>query len=80
MYVKPHVVGSSGAAVPAYMTRFTMYDRTHYAMPNEVISNLKHPGTVLQQDDKDKANKHSTNKNPKNKSLTPLLSSELHGD
>src|SRR3954465_10349125 len=51
MYVKPHVVGSSGAAVPAYMTRFTMYDRTHYAMPNEVILNIKHPGTVLQQDD-----------------------------
>jgi len=80
MYVKPHVVGSSGAAVPAYMTRFTMYDRTHYAMPNEVISNIKHPGTVLQQDDKDKANKYTTNKNPKNKSLTPLLSSERHGD
>ncbi|GGY79171.1 hypothetical protein GCM10011613_24970 [Cellvibrio zantedeschiae] len=43
MYVRPHVIGNSGAAVPAYMTRFTMYDRTHYAMPNEVISRPKHP-------------------------------------
>ena len=43
MYVKPHVIGNSGAAVPAYMTRFTMYDRTHYAMPNEVISRPAHP-------------------------------------
>lgn len=80
MYVKPHVIGSSGAAVPAYMTRFTMYDRTHYAMPNEVISNIKHPGKVIQPDEKVIANKHTTNKNPKNKSLTPLLSSERHGD
>lgn len=43
MYVKPHVVGNSGAAVPAYLTRFTMYDRTRYAMPNEVIARPKHP-------------------------------------
>ncbi len=46
MYVKPHVVGASGAAVPAYMTRFTMYERTHYAMPNEVVAKVKHPGVV----------------------------------
>jgi conjugative transfer region lipoprotein (TIGR03751 family) len=80
MYVKPHVIGSSGAAVPAYMTRFTMYDRTHYAMPNEVISHIKHPGIVLQQDGKETANKQAASKNPKNKSITPLLSSERHGD
>lgn len=48
MYVKPHVVGSSGAAVPAYMTRFTMYDRTHYAMPNEIVAKVKHPGVVTE--------------------------------
>lgn len=47
MYVKPHVIGASGAAVPAYMTRFTMYERTHYAMPNEVVAKVKHPGVVL---------------------------------
>lgn len=46
MYVKPHVVGATGAAVPAYMTRFTMYERTHYAMPNEVVAKVKHPGVV----------------------------------
>lgn len=46
MYVKPHVVGESGAAVPAYMTRFTMYERTHYAMPNEVVARVKHPGVA----------------------------------
>jgi len=80
MYVRPHVIGSSGAAVPAYMTRFTMYDRTHYAMPNEVISNIKHPGAVLQQDDKEIATKYTANKNKKNKSVTPLLSSKRHGD
>ncbi len=80
MYVKPHVEGSSGAAVPAYMTRFTLYDRTHYALPNEVVATIKHPGTALQQDDKDTANKHTTHKNPNNKSFTPLLSSEHHGN
>lgn len=47
MYVKPHAIGASGAAVPAYMTRFTMYERTHYAMPNEVVAKVKHPGVVL---------------------------------
>ncbi len=47
MYVKPHVVGSSGAAVPAYITRFPMYERTQYAMPNEVVSQVKHPGVVF---------------------------------
>ena len=52
MYVRPHVVGVSGAAVPAYMTRFTMYDRTHYAMPNEVIAAVKHPGIVTATDTK----------------------------
>ena len=80
MYVRPHVIGSSGAAVPAYMTRFTMYDRTHYAMPNEVISNIKHPGTVIQPNEKDTTNKHNESQYPKNKSSTPLLSSEHHGN
>lgn len=47
MYVKPHVVGVSGAPVPAYITRFTMYARIQYAMPNEVVSQVKHPGVVF---------------------------------
>jgi conjugative transfer region lipoprotein (TIGR03751 family) len=80
MYVRPHVIGSSGAAVPAYMTRFTMYDRTHYAMPNEVISNIKHPGAVIQPNEKGTTNKHSESQYLKNKSSTPLLSSEHHGN
>jgi conjugative transfer region lipoprotein (TIGR03751 family) len=60
MYVRPHVVGTSGAAVPAYMTRFTMYDRTHYAMPNEVIAAVKHPGIVTATDTKKISSKNST--------------------
>lgn len=48
MYVKPHVIGRSGAIVPAYLTRFTMYERTHYALPNEVIATVKHPGRIGQ--------------------------------
>ena len=80
MVVRPHVVGSSGAAVPAYMTRFTMYDRTHYALPNEVVSTIKHPGIVLPPQNKDIANKHNTSQHPKNKSFMPLLSGEHHGD
>lgn len=61
MYVKPHVLGSSGAAVPAYMTRFTMYDRTHYALPNEVISKVKHPGVLSQPDAKKKGRRATHN-------------------
>jgi conjugative transfer region lipoprotein (TIGR03751 family) len=65
MYVKPHVVGNSGVAVPAYMTRFTMYERTHYATPNEVVATIKHPGVVLP--DKPPNDKKTTqaNKNQK---------------
>lgn len=70
MYVKPHVVGSSGAVVPAYITRFTMYERTHYAMPNEVVSQVKHPGVVFRAAD-DTAPKKADQK--KNDVCNPLI-------
>lgn len=66
MYVKPHVIGASGAAVPAYMTRFTMYERTHYAMPNEVVAKIKHPGVVSP--DRKSDGKKSTESNANGKS------------
>jgi conjugative transfer region lipoprotein (TIGR03751 family) len=71
MYVKPHVVGSSGAAVPAYMTRFTLYERTHYALPNEVVSKIKHPGVVPPPTDKKPNNTPNT---------TRTTSSEPYGN
>jgi conjugative transfer region lipoprotein (TIGR03751 family) len=37
MYVKPHVTGESGMVVPGYFTRFTLYEKTHYAMPGEAL-------------------------------------------
>lgn len=62
MYVKPHIVGVSGAPVPAYITRFAMYERTQYAMPNEVVSQVKHPGVVFKPAD-DTSIKKSEQKN-----------------
>jgi len=41
MYVRPHAVGSSGAPIPAYITRFTMYERQPYALPGETLESLK---------------------------------------
>ncbi len=41
MYVRPHVVGDSGAAIPAYFTRFTMYERTQYSMPGESLGSVR---------------------------------------
>lgn len=37
MYVKPHVTGESGMVVPGYYTRFTLYEKTLYAMPGEAL-------------------------------------------
>jgi conjugative transfer region lipoprotein (TIGR03751 family) len=36
MYVYPHLAGPSGAPVPGYATRFTLYDRVEYAVPGEL--------------------------------------------
>jgi conjugative transfer region lipoprotein (TIGR03751 family) len=41
MYVRPHAVGSTGAPIPAYVTRFTMYERQPYALPGETLPALK---------------------------------------
>lgn len=41
MYVRAHAVGSSGAPIPSYITRFTMYEKTHYALPGETIETIR---------------------------------------
>lgn len=35
MYVFPHLT-AKGRPVPGYVTTFTMYEKTHYALPGEV--------------------------------------------
>ncbi len=40
MYVRPHAVGDSGAPIPAYITRFSMYERQPYALPGETLDAL----------------------------------------
>lgn len=35
MYLFPHLA-ENGTPVPGYSTTFTMYDKTHYALPGEV--------------------------------------------
>lgn len=41
MYVRPHAVGQTGAPIPAYITRFTMYERQPYALPGETLQAAK---------------------------------------
>lgn len=41
MYVRPHAVGTSGAPIPAYITRFSMYERQPYALPGETLEAAK---------------------------------------
>ena len=41
MYVRPHAVGLTGAPIPAYITRFSMYDRQPYALPGETLDAAK---------------------------------------
>lgn len=38
MYVRPHAVGVTGAPIPAYITRFSMYERQPYALPGETLN------------------------------------------
>jgi len=41
MYVRPHAVGITGAPIPAYITRFSMYERQPYALPGETLDTAK---------------------------------------
>ncbi len=41
MYVRPHAVGATGAPIPAYITRFSMYERQPYALPGETLESAK---------------------------------------
>lgn len=41
MYVRPHAVGITGAPIPAYITRFSMYERQPYALPGETLEATK---------------------------------------
>lgn len=41
MYVRPHAVGVTGAPIPAYITRFSMYERQPYALPGETLDAAK---------------------------------------
>lgn len=41
MYVRPHAVGITGAPIPAYITRFSMYERQPYALPGETLDAAK---------------------------------------
>lgn len=46
MYVFPHAVGETGVPIPAYYTRFTMYERSHYTLPNESVTTVRRNATV----------------------------------
>lgn len=35
MYVHPHLAGDEGLPVPGYATAFTLYEKTHFALPGE---------------------------------------------
>jgi conjugative transfer region lipoprotein (TIGR03751 family) len=35
MYIDPHLTGDEGIPVPGYTTAFPMYDREHWALPDE---------------------------------------------
>lgn len=35
LYVYPHLAGSDELPIPGYYTAFNVYEKTHYALPNE---------------------------------------------
>ena len=37
MFIFPHLAGADAVPVPGYATRFPLYERTHYALPGEVV-------------------------------------------
>ncbi|BCD97757.1 hypothetical protein MARGE09_P1958 [Marinagarivorans cellulosilyticus] len=58
MFVRPHAVGASGAPIPAYITRFTMYEKTHYALPGETVDTIRRNAVIdeaLDQQDRERA-------------------------
>lgn len=70
MYVRPHAVGSTGAPIPAYITRFSMYERQPYALPGETLESLKIDNDFLirehqnEMEKKRNAEKQSTSSTP----------------
>ena len=49
MYVRPHAVGRSGVPIPAYVTRFKLYERDHFALPGETVESVRRNEKVYQQ-------------------------------
>lgn len=49
MYVRPHAVGKSGVPIPAYVTRFKLYERDHYALPGETVETVRRNENVYRQ-------------------------------
>lgn len=49
MYVKPHPTGQSGAVIPGYYTRFSMYERDYYALPSEQLGSIEPTMKVIEQ-------------------------------
>jgi conjugative transfer region lipoprotein (TIGR03751 family) len=37
MFIFPHLAGADAVPVPGYATSFPLYERTHYALPGEVV-------------------------------------------
>ena len=37
MFIFPHLAGDDAVPVPGFSTAFPMYERTHYALPGEVV-------------------------------------------
>jgi conjugative transfer region lipoprotein (TIGR03751 family) len=37
MFIFPHLAGNDAVPVPGFATSFPMYERTHYALPGEVV-------------------------------------------
>lgn len=49
MYVKPHPSGQSGAVIPGYYTRFSMYERDYYALPSERLGSIEPRMQIIEQ-------------------------------
>ena len=49
MYVKPHPTGQSGAVIPGYYTRFSMYERDYYALPTEQLGSIEPKMQAIEQ-------------------------------
>jgi conjugative transfer region lipoprotein (TIGR03751 family) len=58
MYVKPHPTGQSGAVVPGYYTRFHMFERDYYALPEESLGSTAPLVQRLEEEHAKKAKAH----------------------